>query len=337
MLSFQNGNHIAYAINNNGKKIYDIYVKPDNKGKSDIVCENIVDILNDSDIKSVSKSMKLNRIEEKVLKNALKLNNKNKLNDKLKSAYDIVIETLNDKLKEELEFDDDLKIIPSIGHKDVPYDRSIFIVGPANAGKSHLIGEILKHDLRKRPIYLFTVEKNKDDPAYQKLLYTEDDYEKMSEGKIIKNGHRMTYIPIVSDEDLLNIPTMEDLTTNEGVICVFDDLEGFKSYPIIYEALKLLMEDMLECARKKNITVISAQHELDAKKCKTNINECEYITLFPSSNRILSEKFLKNGMSISKKDRESIIEKGAKNRYMILKMSNPMLVITQHTISLIRN
>jgi hypothetical protein len=326
MLSFNDGIHIAYAIKDK-KKLYDIFIKKDNGSKSDIICQNITDILDNRDLKKVSRALRLNHVEDKVLKNALLNKTRDKLNDRLKNAYDTIMEVLCEKLKKEIEFDEDIEIIPSIGWNDISYDRSVFLVGPSNSGKSHLISEILEYDKRKRPIFLFTAESNSHDPVYQKLLYTEDDYKKMQDGKKITNNHRMTYIPIVNEDDLINIPNVNDIRSENGVICVFDDLEHFKSQALIYETLKNLMEDLLETSRKNNVTVLCAKHELSHSQSKVNINECQYLVLFPSSNQLLSEKFLKNALSIAKKQRDYIINKCSSKRRMIIKLSQPLACI----------
>ena len=127
-LSFDKGIPIANAINLKGEVKHLIRIKRDQGENPDITTENIFDILTSEDVDSVSRSFRLSNVERKVLLRAIKKDSPERLNEKLKEAFLLLVEILEDKLKKELEFDDNITVIPAIGHKDAPFDRHIFIL-----------------------------------------------------------------------------------------------------------------------------------------------------------------------------------------------------------------
>ena len=113
-----------------------------------------------------------------------------------------------------------------------------------------------------------------------------------------------------------------------------DDIDTF---PIdIRNYLREYQADVLETGRHDNISVISTSHKLkDYSRTRINLNEAEHIVLFPSTNQILSNKFLKDGLGILKKERLNILNKASKGRYMIVKTSNPTAIIYDQGIILL--
>ena len=343
MLSFTTGKPIAQVYDDSGKIVHVIRVREDTGGQPDIITEDIFDILSPEDIHKISRNLKLSRIENQFLINSIKKRSSANLNDKLKDAYDMVMDSLNNKLKRELEFDKNMNVIPVLGYNDVPFDRHIFISGASNSGKSYLIGNILKYDKRKRPILLLS--KLEDDPAYSHII--DDENQTKIGGKILAtdNGEnnkkkkkntnkRMIQFDVRNKENLSNLPQEDELKTDDGVIVVFDDIDRLS--PDTANLLHDYQDDLLETGRKSNISVISATHKIrDYSRTKTNLSEAEYIVLFPSTNQILSNSFLKDALGLMKKERDYIIKKAAKNSYMIIKTSSPTAIYHEKGIILI--
>ncbi len=328
ILSFDEGDTIALAINRKTNKIvHEIKIRRTKENlEPDIEVDDIFDILNNEDLRHVKRLMKLTEIELKILKLALKDRTSKRLNNKLTRAYDLTMDILESKLKKELEFDDSLFVIPAYGYKDVPFDRHMFISGASGSGKSVLVSKILEFDKRKRPIML--ISKVNGDKAFDVL-------DKMNK-KNKKN--RFFHFTIEGEDDLLKLPQkdslIEDSEQFDGVVVLFDDIDTFDKETTAF--LREYMNDLLETGRHDHVSVIATSHRLkNYSKTKTNLAEAEFVALFPSSNQMLSNKFLKDSMGLLKLERERIISKASKNRYMILKTSHPILVIHQTGIILL--
>lgn len=358
-LSFDRGDILAYVIDKRTKDIVHTihYLDNDDESPPDITVDDITTILTKEDLQHIARTLKLSRVETKVLKRALKNKNKESLNYKLREAYEVSLEHLKDKLKRELEFEEKhLKVIPAIGHKPVPYDRHIFIAGASNSGKSYLAADILRYDKRQRPITL--ISKLTNDPAYDDLIIhtsdeeeTEDEEANESDGdgdeedevkednnkkkkKKKDKNRRIKQLIVNNESDILELPEKELLKTDKGHIFLFDDIATFR--PMIADYIRRYQNDLLETARKCNISVISTSHALkNYSKTKVNLNESEYVALFPSSNLMLSNKFLKDNLGMLKNERERVISKASRNRYMIVKTSSPLLVIHEKGIILL--
>ncbi len=345
MLSFTDGKPVAIVVDKNDKIVHTIKVR-DAEEQPDIITENIFDILSDDDIDKVGRAMKLKRIEKQVLKRAIAQNLPHRLNMKLREAYDTLIDILNQKLKTELDFDKDLRILPVLGEKEAPFDRHIFIAGASGSGKSFFTGDLLKFDKRKRPIMLFS--KVKDDPAFKHLLdkkksqltggkisadVEESEKDNDKKGKK-KKRKRLTHFVIEDEKSLLELPPKDELVDDDGLIMVFDDIDTFPSE--ITEFLRDYQNDVLETGRHDKISVISTSHRLrDYSRTKTNLNEAEFVVLFPSTNQMLSNKFLKDSLGLLKDDRDNILKKASRGRYMIIKNSHPLMVIHTNGIMLL--
>lgn len=349
MLSFTTGKPIAVVIDKNNNIRHTIKVREDNDEKPDIITDNIFDTITPDDLDKVSRIMKLSRIEKQVLKRAIKQNLPHRLNSKLKEAYDTLIDILNDKLKKELEFNKELRVLPVLGYNDTAFDRHIFIAGASNSGKSYFTGDLLKFDKRKRPIILFS--KVEDDKAFEHLKDKKKDNGDIG-GKVnvdikksIENANqkpkkkkrkRLTQFVIENETSLLELPPKKELVENEkeGLIMVFDDIDTFPNE--ITQFLRSYQNDVLETGRHDKISVISTSHRLrDYSRTKTNLNEAEYVVLFPSTNQMLSNKFLKDSLSLLKNERENILKKASKGRYMVIKNSHPLAVLHSYGVMLL--
>ncbi len=320
MLSFTRGKPIAIALDKNDKIVFIIHITEEEK-EPDIKVDNILELIDDADISNLRGSMKLGRIEIKILQKALNsapASETNSLNvsEKIKSAIEILKEIGNDKLKKEIDFSKDpdiVKILPLIGSREVPYDRSICLVGPSESGKSFLAKEICKFDKRKRPVIVFS--KIDDDESLRELSKLRTPMDKKT---------RLVKIPLHTENQLLDLPTNSDL---KECICLFDDIDSFPSD--IANFLREYRDSMLESGRHDNITVISTSHILNNyMKTKTILNECEWVCLFPASNKRHAFSFLKDRFGLEKSEANFLINKAMQSgRYLCLRLSAPNLLL----------
>lgn len=327
MLSFTRGRAIAIALDKNGNKVFTIHITPE-KDDPDINVDNVIELIDDVDISTLRSSMKLGRIELMMLKQALRVNEDNKkkikLSEKLKRGMEILQKIATDKLKKEVDFSkspDIVRVIPLIGAKDVPYDRSIALIAPSESGKTFLVKEIIKYDIRRRPCVVFS--KIDDDESLRELSTLRSAVDKKC---------RMIKIPIHTEDQLLDLPTNSDL---KETIVVFDDIDSFPKD--IADFLREYRDSILESGRHDNITVISTSHILhNYMKTRTMLNEAELICLFPSSNKHHSFMFLKNRFGLGKDEATFLIDKAMKaGRMMCMKLSAPNLVIHNKGVILV--
>jgi len=344
-LSFDRGTPVCHIIDNKSNRVLHTvhYVYDNDNDEPDVSVDNPSEILRPEDFEFIQAKLKLKTIEVSLLREAIRLNDQSRLNPKLKNAFAFVQEYITTKLKNELDFqDEDVRCVIAIGNDpDQAYDRHIFICGASNSGKSYLAADILRQDKRRRPVMLLS--KVFDDPAFKDMMSMSsgkgasvEDFDLYADGseEAPLGEKRIKQFPISTNEDVLSTPTIETLKNDKGCIILFDDTETFDRD--IADYLRVYQNDMLETARKSCISVISTSHGLRRwNKTKTNVNEAEYIILFPSSNEILSSRFLKDSLGIAKAKRKQILSKCARNRYMCVKVSNPPLVIHEKGIILI--
>ena len=325
MLSFTRGRAIAIALDKDDKIVFTIHITPD-QAEPDIRVDNILELVDDADISNLRGGMKLGRIEVKILKQALNTENRDKLNmsEKIKRAIEILEQLGQDKLKKEIDFSKDpqiSRVLPLIGARDVAFDRSICLVAPSEGGKTFLAKEICKFDQRKRPVIVFS--KIDDDESLRELSCLRTPADKKS---------RLVKIPLHSEDQLLDLPMNTDL---QSTICLFDDIDSF---PIdIAQFLREYRDSMLESGRHNNITVISTSHILNNfMKTKTMLNECEWVCLFPASNKRHAFSFLKDRFGLDKAEANFFINKAMQaGRYMCMKLSAPNLLLHSKGVILI--
>lgn len=325
MLSFTRGKPIAIVLDKDDKIIFTIHVTQDQK-EPDIKVDNVLELIDDADISNLRGAMKLGRIEIKMLKQALGSADRSKINlsEKIKRAIQILEEIATDKLKKEIDFtkDPDIsRVLPLIGARDVAFDRSICLIAPSEGGKTFLAKEICKFDVRKRPVIVFS--KIDDDESLRELTKLRTPADKKS---------RLIKIPLHSEDQLLDLPNNEDL---KGSICLFDDIDSFPAD--IAQFLREYRDSILESGRHQNITVISTSHILNNfTKTKTMLNECEWVCLFPASNKRHAFSFLKDRFGLEKHEATFFINKAMQSgRYLCMKLSAPNLLLHSKGVILI--
>lgn len=324
MLSFTRGKPVALALNKGGSIIHTIHLlEAKDDAEPDIEVDDLTSLIDKVDLDAVRRALKLGMIETKVLTKALKTGEQGRLTEHLKRAYNVLLDKGQDKLKTEINFSDDPSIdcvIPALGYNSKPFDRSILAIGASGAGKSHLLGKIALHDKRNRPVVLFS--KVRDDSSLKNI----------KNQKLKDNKSRLIEIPLMTADDLVELPTEDDL---KETICLFDDVDALGGE--MGEFVREYRDNLLEAGRHKNISSMSTSHILNNyNRTKTMLNECEYCATYPNASRVSSDKYLKDRLGLEKWHRDEIIDRCARaGRYMICKMSAPNLIIHQKGLMLI--
>lgn len=324
MLSFTRGRKIAIALDSDDKTVFTIHITKEEK-EPDVSVDDISELIDDSDIDQLRKGFKLGRLEVKLLKKALTDEKvKAGLSEKLKAALAVLQENAQDKLKREINFADDdriKKVLPLIGARDTPYDRSIAFIGPSESGKTYLAKQIIKHDIRKRPVIVFS--KIDDDASLRELKSLRCANDKRS---------RLIQIPLHCENDLMNLPMNTEL---EECLVLFDDVDSFPEEQAQF--LREYRNSILESGRHHNITCLSTSHVLlNRQKTKVMLNECELLCLFPGANKQSAFKFLQSRFGLRIDDANNIIAKCIRNgRTMTLRQSCPNLIIHDQGVMMI--
>lgn len=346
MLSFDKGKKVAVALDKNDKPVFYIHITEE-KELPDIQCDDALALISEEDFNQIKKAMRLGAIEISVIKRLLKSRGKKvkgrdgkertalpfkngkidvdniRASNKIRRAISILEDKCNLKLKQEIDFTHDSSVhsvVPIIGDAKEDFDRSIFLCAASGAGKSWLAKLIIENDLKKRPVILFS--KIQDDKSLESL-----------EGQMVgSSGHgnkpRLIKIPLMSEEDLLDLPATADLADSKnGVICMFDDIDAFHSD--IAQYIREYRDSLLECGRHSNITCICTSHLLNNfNKTKIMLNEAEVVVLFPNSNRRHSDLFLQTRLGVPKSERDFMINKAMRSgRFLAMRMSAPNMII----------
>ncbi len=330
MLSLTRGDPLAIGVNKKGKKIITIFLTDEEK-EPDIEVDDPLQILDNSDIMKIAKLMRLGNIEIKMVRNFINSNKNPKdiaLNDRLKLAIEKLRELGKNKLKHKLLFDkksDEVdKIIPLLGGGKTAFDRSIFLCGPSGSGKTFLSKEIIKHDERNRPIVLFSkVDKDDSLKELEKLRLTSNPFDDE------KGKSRLIKIRLQTDEDLMNLPSNEEL---KNCICLFDDIDSFPHDISVF--LNQYRDSILECGRHHNISVISTSHQLyNWSKTRVVLNESELVCMFPHSNKRNAMLFLRDRMGLTRDEVGNIMREIMDNsRSIVCKMSAPNIIMHEKGI-----
>ncbi len=331
MLSFDRGEPIAHIVDKNGKKIMKVFVTEE-RDQPDIECDNLTELITQSDIDAVAKKLKLSGIEKRILtkKIALSLDPLKKSHDRSISLeserINLAIMELQDvskmKLKKHIKLENNT-IIPLIGGNSKAYDRSIFLCGPSGSGKTFLSEQIMLNDEMTRPVVVFSKIENDDslNKLNKQLL-------KKSVKKLDMEGEshkpRMIKINLRSESDLMNLPSNTEL---KNCICFFDDIDSFRKD--MADFINAYRDSLLESGRHNNISVISTSHMLyNWAKTRVILNEAQLVCMFPHSNKRNSMKFLKERMGLSHDETMPIIQEAmTSGRFLACRVSAPNIVI----------
>lgn len=336
-ISFTRGKPIALALDKDDKTIFKIHVREESGDEPpDIQTENPLEVIDNEDIKKLKFSLKMGKVEEKLLKKAISMMIKKggsiedsmrevegelNINDKLRRAIEILVDLAEEKMKTEVDFtgSDVKRLIPLIGESE--WDRSFFISGPSGSGKTFLAKEIAKFDTKKRPLVVFT--HNPEDSSLKELKKMKTSMDKKE---------KLIVVPLVTESDLLQLPTMREL---KNTVVLFDDIQSFE--PEIQEYLLQYMNGLLESGRHESITVMSTNHGVNRYGVtRVPKTEAEYLCVFPSSNKRYCDILLRDQFGLDKVDRDAILERAMRaGRFLILKTSAPNLIMTEKQVRLI--
>jgi len=334
MLSLNRGKPFATAINKDGKREFIIYTREDN-GDPDIKVDNPIELITKADIDGIKKSLKLGNIEVGIIKKFLKENptikqgeknyDMSKLTMKLRRSVEILLDLVKDKLKKELDLSlssENLRLLPLMG-KNKLFDRSFYICGSSESGKSFFIKDVLTHaDFLNRPVILFS------------SIESDDSLEELKEQKTAKDKKpKLIQIPLLAPDDAMHLPAHSDL---QGCITVFDDIDSLQGFDFA-EFVRQYRDKLLLTGRHNKISVMSTSHQVsNYNKTKHLLTEAEWVVLFPASSKTQTMKFLRNSMGMEKKDMENIIANATKHgRFLAIKMSAPQLLMTAKLIRLL--
>lgn len=157
----------------------------------------------------------------------------------------------------------------------------LFIAGASGSGKSTYTGNYInryKKMFKDRDVFLFT--RNTEDKAVDKFKP----------------------IRIELNDELTEDPI--ELTEFNSSLVIFDDITTIPDKLIKNEVIRI-REDLLECGRKENISVIVTNHNLlDYKNTRNLLNEATSVTFFPKGGGGTSQilGFLKRHCGMNNKE-----------------------------------
>lgn len=332
MLSLDKGIGFASALNRAGKREFIVYTKNETE-KPDIEVDNPIELIGAEDIDELKKSLKLGGIEVKLIKKYLTTRkgktaedkDLEKLSAKLQRAIGILLESVDDKLKKELDIsfgNDGLEFLPLMGHNK-KFDRSFYVIGPSESGKSYFIKQILKlNDMLDRPVVLFSSVEEDD---------SLDDLKK--EKTKMDKKEKLIRVPLLAPDDALDLPTAYDL---KNCVCIFDDIDSLNPYDFA-EYVRQYRDNLLQTGRHNKISVMSTSHQLsNYSKTKQMLTQAEWIILFPASNKSQTKKYLRLEMGLGTAESEKIIKRAISHggRFLAIKRSAPQLIMSNKHITL---
>lgn len=322
--SFARGKPISFIIDNSGNIKHIIKIVENKDDEPDIIVDKKEELFSKNDFTAIVKSMGLNSIEKQIFNRCVKENKCATTSLRVKQAFSIYEDMVKNKLMTELDFDENLNAIPAIGFAD--YDRSIYIVASSGSGKSFLLKQIIKHDQKKRKGILFSKVAN--DKSLKDIVFDSKEENEFLNDKKNPNNKRLIHFKLDAENDQDPLELLKLLDEGNGTLVIFDDINTIKKKEDVL-FLKQLNADILETGRHDNISSITTSHTFKdgAKLKKDLLSESEWIILFPSTNKLLSERFLNLDLGIPMKKRKIILSKTAKNRYMAVRMSNPNVIL----------
>jgi len=216
------------------------------------------------------------------------------------------------KFKAQNIFLENADFIPLIGK--LKWDGHIFVCGATGAGKTVIIKKILENDQKRRKIFLITDIETRD-PSFGDLF---DD--------------RMFMVKNKPDKDKpWEVSIGEFKNKMKGSIVVFDDIQSLEN------EVGALRNKILEKGRHKNIMAIVVNHQMrDHNRTRSALNESRWIICFPSSNRAIVNRFMKDMMEIPAQQRRNILDVAQQDgRHMSLHLFTPNFIATAKSAMII--
>lgn len=228
-------------------------------------------------------------------------NKKNKILDMVKNLSNPMIE-INDK-----------ELIP-LFCPDKDQNIRIYMCGQSGCGKSYLTSQILSNYCKiykTKAIYIFST------------LDYDSSYD--SNPKLKNKIHRY----LLDDENVELLAELKDEDLKDS-LCVFDDFLLFN--PRLKKIIDSLKDILLKRGRHYNIdTIIINDKIMDGHKSKTELNQCNYIIIFPkcTNNKHLN-MFIDNYLGL-----QPIISnliKKVNSRWVCFSKNYPRYAVYQHGV-----
>lgn len=199
-------------------------------------------------------------------------------------------------------------LVPALGIEK--WDGHVFVSGATGSGKSFLINIMLKHDKRKRKIFLFT-DHDKKDPSLESLF---------SSGRL----KRVTDPP--DDNKKWEISTGQFWKDKEKSILLFDDCND--------PASLTMRDNALRKGRHSDTMVVCVNHKMrDHGATKHALVNSRFLVAFPSSNRGASNNFLKDHMEMKPSGRRAILKQAdADGRQIVFHLQAPNVIATAKSV-----
>lgn len=208
-------------------------------------------------------------------------------------------------------FDTNDEVVP-IFYTDKEQNIRIYISGQSGCGKSYLTSQIMesyKKIYDKKNIFVFSTLE--DDPAYDKNPKLKNKFV-----RYILNNENAELLKEIKEEDLANS------------LVVFDDFLLFE--PKLKKIVDALKDILLKRGRHYGIdTIIINDKILDGHKTKTELNQSNYVIVFPTcTNKKQLENFLDNYLGLEPNIIKTI--KKLPSRWVCLAKNYPRYAIYQH-------
>jgi hypothetical protein len=203
---------------------------------------------------------------------------------------------------ESIKIEDGGTIIPLQKENKYSADH-YYIAGQTDAGKSSIIGDIL----RERP------KSELDKDIFIFSTFDRDDA-----------LDHLKPIRIMIDDDMLDDPIQKEELKDSYVI--FDDIDKIRP-PKLAKACRELRDDLLQNGRKMGIRVFTTSHQImDYKNTRDSLNSTQKIIIFPqatSSHHI--QTFLKKYMGLSKDQIKEIMD--IDTRFLLFSTGVPRYIL----------
>ena len=187
--------------------------------------------------------------------------------------------------------------------------RTIYVTGPAGAGKSTVCGQYIeKYRLLYPDSDFYVFSQLEEDPAFDHL-----------DPKRIMVGENLIEDPV----DLSDIP--------EHSIVLFDDVDSLNDKDV-QKAINIIKKQILEHGRKKNIKCLVTAHLAngnDKNTARVILNEAQLWFFFPQAGSLYQIKYiLKIYFGLSTKQVQKLIE--IQSRWVCIRKTYPQVVLSQH-------
>jgi hypothetical protein len=168
------------------------------------------------------------------------------------------------------------------------------------------------------------------------------DYKKMFPRNKVYVFSRLNEDPVFDDLNVVRVPITDDIEDIDleidlrDSLIVFDDIDTIQDKQV-REMVYHVLNDALEAGRKLGIYICSTSHLIngnDRKNCRTILNECTSITVFPRSGCTHQISYaLKNYFGISNQTLEKIMN--LPSRWVTIFKNYPTTVMHEKGVFLV--